>query len=73
MKNKIQLKYNEEKTKFVKAVSKLDTLSPLKTLARGYSVITFENGKVAKSVKQLNKNDNINIRLSDGTIKGKII
>ena len=73
MQNKIQLKLKEERTKFIKQVSKLDTLSPLKTLARGYSIVTDSSNKIIKSVKDLKEDQNINIRLADGEKQAKIL
>ena len=71
--NKIQLKLKEERTKFIKQVSKLDTLSPLKTLARGYSIVTDSSNKIIKSVKDLKEDQNINIRLADGEKQAKVL
>ena len=73
MQNKIQLKLKEERTKFIKQVSKLDTLSPFKTLARGYSIVTDSSNKIIKSVKDLKENQNINIRLADGEKQAKVL
>ena len=73
MQNKIQLKLKEERTKFIKQVSKLDTLSPLKTLARGYSIVTDSSNKIIKSVKDLKEDKNINIRLADGEKQAKVL
>ena len=73
MQNKIQLKLKEERTKFIKQVSKLDTLSPLKTLARGYSIVTDNSNKIIKSVKDLKEDQNINIRLADGEKQAKVL
>lgn len=61
----IKTKQEKEKTKYIELVSKLDALSPLKTLYRGYS-ITEKNGKVVKSVEELEKGDKVLVRLSDG-------
>lgn len=77
LKNYINLKLKEEKTKFVKEVARLDSMSPLKTLARGYSIITKEdnnacNGKIVRSVKDLERNEKINIKLVDGEKKAII-
>ena len=63
--------YNNKKTLMVKNIAKLDALSPLKTLTRGYSIIQLNN-KVIKSVKDLKKDDEVDIRLLDGTAKAKI-
>ncbi len=70
--NSIAKIYNEKKTIMIKHISKLDALSPLKTLTRGYSLVQLD-GKVVKSVNQLKKDDEIDIRLSDGKIKAKIV
>lgn len=64
--NSIMLKIKETRTSFVKEVAKLDSLSPLKTLSRGYSIVTKSDGKIVNKVTDLNKNDEIKIRLSDG-------
>lgn len=65
-------RYINEKSKTLNLLTKLDGLSPLKTLTRGYSIITL-NGKTIKSVKNLNKDDEINIKLYDGTLNAKIL
>ena len=67
LQNSMMLKLKEAKTSFVKETAKLDSLSPLKTLTRGYSIITKqESGKVIKSVDDLNSGEKVNLRLSDG-------
>lgn len=50
----------------------LDTLSPLKTLSRGFATIEKDD-RLITSVKQLNKSDEINITLSDGKKQASII
>ena len=54
-----------------KSTAGLDALSPLKTLARGYSVASVE-GKTVASVKQLKSDDILDIRFFDGEAKAKI-
>lgn len=67
LQNGMMLKLKEAKTSFVKETAKLDSLSPLKTLTRGYSIVTKqESGKVIKSVDDLNSGEKVNLRLSDG-------
>ena len=73
LQNSIYNKLKEEKTKYVKSVAKLDALSPLKTLSRGYSIVSLENDNrktVIISAKQLKKDDKIDIKFADGNIKG---
>ena len=72
LENIIKVKQKEEKTKYIELVSKLDTLSPLKTLTRGYSIVE-EDGKIIKSVKELKTGDKIDIRLVDGKKQAEIL
>ena len=70
--NRIRNIQKDKHTKFVELATKLDTMSPLKTLTRGYSLVEKDN-KIVKSVKQLKENDEINIRFYDGDKKAKIL
>ena len=65
-------KVKDLKTKSVELISKLDTLSPLKTLTRGYS-IAQKQGKTIKSIKEIKKDDTLDIRLIDGEVKTKVL
>lgn len=68
----INLKMKDYKLKTVEKITKLDAMSPLKTLARGYTVVEKDD-KLVKSVRDLKKDDIINVRLNDGKIDAKII
>ena len=70
--NKFKLKIMQKRSEFQNVVEKIDALSPLKTLSRGYSIME-KNGKVIKSKKELNIGDEVNIKLYEGTTKAKII
>lgn len=72
LENLINKVKEKNKNKYIELVSKLDTLSPLKTLTRGYSIVEKE-GKIIKSVADLNTEDEISIRLKDGNKQAKII
>lgn len=72
LENLINTKNEKEKKRYVELVAKLDTLSPLKTLMRGYS-ITEKEGKIVKSIGELKKDDNIDIRLTDGKVQAKVL
>ncbi|MBE7032508.1 MAG: exodeoxyribonuclease VII large subunit [Ruminococcaceae bacterium] len=48
--------------------SKLDGLSPLGTLNRGYSVAKNSKGEVIRSVEQVRSGDSMTVRVSDGEI-----
>lgn len=51
--------------------SKLNALSPLAVLARGYS-ITYKNGKPVSDILLLNKGDGIEIRLNNGSMNATV-
>ena len=70
--NSMELKIKEKKTYMVEWVSKLDALSPLKTLTRGYS-ITSKEDKIVKSVNELNSGDKVNLRFTDGKREAQIL
>ena len=72
LENLITNKVKDAKTKSIELISKLDALSPLKTLTRGYS-IAQKDGKTIKSVKKLKTNDEMDIRFTDGKIKTKVL
>ena len=62
----------KEKHRYVNLLSKLEVLNPLLTIKRGYTV-TRKNNKVISSTKDLNKDDIINIDLSDGNKEAKVL
>ncbi len=70
--NTIISKYKDSKMLFTGKVAKLDSLSPLKTLTRGYS-ITEKNGKIINSKNDLIKDDQVEIKFFDGSQKAKIL
>ena len=72
LENSIKLKQKEAEKSFIEQITKLDALSPLKTLTRGYSIIEKDN-KLIKSSKELTVGDEVQIRLIDGEKKAKIL
>ena len=73
MEGKITNKVKDDKTKMVELITKLDNLSPLKTLSRGYSLTTNVQGNIVKSVKDVKKDDELKIRFQDGITNVKVI
>ena len=65
-------KVKDEKTKMVKNIAKLDTLSPLKTLTRGY-VVAECDGKIINSSKKITQGDKIKLTFSDGIANAQVI
>ena len=62
----------EKKNKYTELVTKLDSLSPLKTLIRGYS-LTEKDGQIIKKASQIDKDDIITIKFSDGEKNAEIL
>lgn len=56
-----------------KNVAKLEALSPLSVLARGYAVVNDNDGNTIKSVSDVTKNDKISVRVSDGLINATVV
>ena len=73
LENLVNIKVKENKEYMIKYISKLDALSPLKTLTRGYSIVMDNNNKVINTVTKLNTGDIIKIRLKDGEKKTKVL
>ena len=59
--------------RFVSCVAKLDAMSPLKVLSRGYAMAQTEDGKLLRSVSQVSAGDNITVSISDGTITASVL
>ncbi|MHC1750376.1 MAG: exodeoxyribonuclease VII large subunit [Cellulosilyticaceae bacterium] len=57
---------------FQTKLSALETLSPMNTLKRGYSLVTKENGELLKSSKRVEIEEKVHITMNDGTIIAKV-
>jgi len=58
--------------RFGNAMTHLDAVSPLATLARGYSVTTATDGNVLKQTKQVKAGDVLTTRLVDGWVESEV-
>ena len=63
---------NRCKERFLTQTAKLDAMSPLKVLTRGYAMVQGENGTVLKSVQQSKIGDTVSVRISDGTLQAQV-
>ena len=50
----------------------LEAVSPLATVARGYALVTREDGSLVRSVSQVDKGDVVLARLGDGELKLRV-
>lgn len=67
--NQIALK----KQRYVAMTAKLDAMSPLKVLTRGYAMVQDEDGTVIRSLTQIELGDTVNISLSDGDVSATVV
>ena len=63
-----RLNINYRKRSLSEKAAKLDALSPLKTLNRGYSIAVNDNGKVLKKKSDFTKEMQFKLKLQDGDI-----
>ena len=59
--------------RYIAAISKLDAMSPLKVLTRGYAMAQTEQGKVLRSIQQVALGERIYISLSDGSLGATVM
>ena len=63
---------SRKKQRYIMAVSKLDAMSPLKVLTRGYAMAQDWEGNVVRSVKQTAPGAKITVSLSDGSLSATV-
>lgn len=63
---------SESKQRFSTACTQLEAVSPLATLARGYSVTTTPQGALLKKAAQTQPGDKLKTRLADGWIESEV-
>lgn len=63
---------DRKKQGYISLTAKLDAMSPLKVLTRGYAMAQNEEGTLIKSVKQVQTGDTIMISVGDGHITGTV-
>jgi len=73
LENVFSLKIKDEHIKLVGLASRLDNLSPLKTMIRGYSIVENDEGKVIKSIQSLNMGDKVTVRMVDGIAVANVL
>ena len=58
--------------RYLSNAAKLDALSPLKVLTRGYAVVQTGEGGIVRSVQDATIGDTVSILLSDGSLTATI-
>ena len=70
--NNPEMLYKFKKQNLDNMINKLEVLNPMNTLKRGYAIVKKEN-IVLTDIKELKKDDIININLEKGTIVSKVV
>ena len=58
--------------RYIALTAKLDAMSPLKVLSRGYAITQTGEGTVVRSVSQVQRGDLVDISFSDGTLSATV-
>jgi len=66
-------KLHLKKQKYVSLTAKLDAMSPLKVISRGYSMVTDANGELIRSFRQVCAEDEVDITLSEGCVHARVL
>lgn len=69
---KVENILEKKKNAFLQSAARLDALSPLAVMGRGYSAVFNEEGKTVNSKKDLSVGEALSVRLTDGVIKTKV-
>ena len=64
---------SRKSARYVALTAKLDAMSPLKVLTRGYAMAQTEDGDVLRSVEQVDLGQRITVSLNDGTISATVM
>lgn len=64
---------SQAQQKYVANVAKLDAMSPLKVLSRGYAMAQKETGELIRSVKQTTTGESMVVSLADGKLNASIL
>lgn len=59
--------------RYIALTAKLDAMSPLKVLTRGYAMAESTDGTLLRSVSQVERGESIRIRLNDGTLSATVM
>lgn len=73
MENLMKRLMERKKSSLLQDAARLDALSPLAVMSRGYSALFNEKGESIHKNEQIKAGDRVNVRLSDGTAKAEIL
>ena len=59
---------HRNRQRFLSNTAKLDAMSPLKVLSRGYAMVQTEENSLVRSVNQVKPGDQLSVLVSDGSL-----
>lgn len=62
-----------ERGRLAKSCARLDALSPLRVMSRGYALPIDENGDIIKTAEELTEKKNFNLRMTDGSVSCRVL
>lgn len=68
----IENRLTSKKHEFDIVTAKLNAISPLNTLGRGYAIVSNEKGRAISSVNDISINDDLDVTLYDGNLKATV-
>lgn len=70
--NAQSVQINRIKQSYIACAAKLDALSPLKVLSRGYAMAQKEDHTIIRSVRHVAEGDTVRVTLADGTFSATV-
>ena len=66
------LQLSRKNQRYIALTAKLDAMSPLKVLTRGYAMAQKEDGQIVRSVAQVTTGDAVCVSLADGAFTATV-
>ncbi|VTP85623.1 exodeoxyribonuclease VII large subunit [Proteus vulgaris] len=73
MRESISQQLSRQREQFAISCSRLESVSPLATLSRGYTISETASGEVLKNTKQVKVGDPLKTRVEDGWITSEVV
>ena len=73
LEQEMKLSLTDKRGRFASLTASLEALNPMSVISRGYSAVFGDDGKLIKSVKQIEKGDRFTFRTTDGSVVGEAV
>jgi exodeoxyribonuclease VII large subunit len=60
-------------TDVARLASRLDAMSPLKVLGRGYSIVALASGRAVRSSREVAPGDRVTVRVAEGSFSADVV